>query len=160
MVHITILAVGRLKERYWREAVDEYVKRLGRFGKAQVVEVPDEPAPERLSPAQERLVMEKEGRRLLEKIPPDAFVMTLEVEGKRLTSPGLSQLLAQKQVEGKSRFVFVIGGSLGLAPEVRRRGDFALSLSDLTLPHQLARVLLAEQIYRSFKLQTGEPYHK
>lgn len=160
MVQITVLAVGRLKESYWREAAAEYVKRLGRFGRIQVVEVPDEPAPEKLSAAQELAVMEKEGRRLLEKIPPEAFVITLEVAGKPLTSEGLAESLARWQVEGKSRFVFVIGGSLGLAESVRKRSQFALSLSRLTLPHQLARVLLLEQIYRSMKITAGEPYHK
>lgn len=157
---LSVLSVGRLKETYWLAAVQEYGKRLSKFGKVQILEVPDEPAPERLSAAQAAQLLEKEGQRLLKQIPAEAYVIALAIQGKQLSSEGLADFLNRRMLEGNSHFVFVIGGSLGLSPAVLDRADFQLSFSSMTFPHQLMRVLVLEQVYRSFKILAGEPYHK
>lgn len=157
---VTIVCVGKLKERYWRDAIQEYSKRLSRYMKLEIVELPDEKAPETMSPAQEAEVKEKEGQRILKNVKEDAFVVALAVEGKMLSSEELAEFMVKKGVSGVSHMVFIIGGSLGLSPAVMRRADFALSFSRMTFPHQMMRVVLLEQIYRSERIQRNEPYHK
>ena len=157
---ISIACVGRIKEKFYRDAISEYEKRLGRYCRLEFLEVADEKTPDGASDALEEQIREKEARRLLEKIREDAFVCTLEIEGKRLTSEEFAQWMDGLAVRGKSHIVFVIGGSLGLHESVRRRADMALSFSDMTFPHQLMRVILMEQIYRAFRIIHGEPYHK
>ncbi|CQR45865.1 Ribosomal RNA large subunit methyltransferase H [Paraliobacillus sp. PM-2] len=159
-MNITIISVGKLKEKYLKQGIEEYVKRLRSYATIQLVEVPDEKAPENLSEAQMTEVMDKEGERILAKINADSHVITLEIQGKQLTSEGLAQQLDQLATHGKSKVTFVIGGSLGLSEAVRKRSDFALSFSKMTLPHQLMRLVLVEQVYRSFRINRGEPYHK
>ena len=157
---ISIVCVGRLKEKYWTAAVDEYSKRLGKYIKLDITELPDEKAPESMSVAQERQVKEKEGERILKAIKDDAFVVTLEIEGKQLTSVELAGFISEKMTRGVSHIAFVIRGSLGLSDEVIKKSDYHLSFSKMTFPHQLMRVVLLEQIYRACRINAGEPYHK
>jgi len=157
---VTIVCVGKLKEKYWRDAIGEYSKRLSRYMKLEIIELADEKAPETMSLAQEAEVKEKEGQRILKSIKEDAFVVALAVEGKQLSSEELAEFMAKKGVDGISHIVFVIGGSLGLSQAVMARADFALSFSRMTFPHQMMRVVLLEQIYRSERIQRNEPYHK
>ena len=157
---ISIVCVGRLKEKYWTAAVDEYSKRLGKYIKLDITELPDEKAPESMSVAQERQVKEKEGERILKAIKDDAFVVTLEIDGKQLTSVELAGFISEKMTRGVSHIAFVIGGSLGLSDEVIKKSDYHLSFSKMTFPHQLMRVVLLEQIYRACRINAGEPYHK
>ena len=159
-MRIAIACVGRLKERYWKDAAAEYVKRLSRYAQAEVLEVDDEPAPERYSDAQRTAAVAREGERLLNQIQPRDFVIALCVDGKRLTSEGFAAELDDWMGRGASRIVFIIGGSLGLSPAVLDRANARISLSDMTFPHQLARVLLLEQVYRAFKILNNETYHK
>ena len=157
---ITVLAVGKIKERCFRDAIEEYKKRLGRYCRLEIVEVEDERAPESLSPAQELLVKGKEGEALLKRIPPKAWCIALAIDGRKLDSPGFSKKLESLALAQKSHIVFLIGGSLGLSDEVLKRADERLSFSDMTFPHQLMRVILLEQVYRAFKIAGNEPYHK
>lgn len=157
---ITILAVGKLKEKYWKQAIVEYEKRLGAYSKIEMIEVPDEKAPETMSDKEIEQVKEKEGQRLLAKIKPQATVITLEIQGKMLSSEGLAKELQQRMTQGQSDFVFVIGGSNGLHQDVLNRSNYALSFSKMTFPHQMMRVVLIEQVYRAFKIMRGEAYHK
>ncbi|MFD2923809.1 23S rRNA (pseudouridine(1915)-N(3))-methyltransferase RlmH [Halobacillus naozhouensis] len=157
---ITIITVGKLKEKYLKQGIEEYVKRLSPYAKVEVVEVADEKAPENLSEAQMLEVKQKEGERILSKINPDSYVITLEIDGQQLTSEKLAKKMDDLATYGKSKVAFVIGGSLGLSDEVLQRRDFGLSFSKMTFPHQLMRLVLVEQIYRAFKINRGEPYHK
>ena len=157
---ISIACVGKIKEKFYKDAISEYEKRLSRYCKLEFLEVADEKTPDGASEALEEQIKGKEARRLLEKIREDAFVCTLEIEGKRLTSEGFARWMEGLTVRGTSHIVFVIGGSLGLHASLRRRADMALSFSDMTFPHQLMRVILVEQIYRGFRIMHGEPYHK
>nr|WP_300770191.1 23S rRNA (pseudouridine(1915)-N(3))-methyltransferase RlmH [uncultured Acetatifactor sp.] len=157
---ISIACVGKIKEKFYKDAISEYEKRLSRYCKLEFLEVADEKTPDGASEALEEQIKEKEARRLLEKIREDAFVCTLEIEGKRLTSEGFARWMEGLTVRGNRHIVFVIGGSLGLHESLRRRADMALSFSDMTFPHQLMRVILVEQIYRGFRIMHGEPYHK
>ena len=157
---ITILAVGKLKEKYWKQAIAEYEKRLGAYSKIEIIEVPDEKAPETMSDKEIEQVKEKEGQRLLAKIKPQATVITLEIQGKMLSSESLAKELQQRMTQGQSDFVFVIGGSNGLHQDVLNRSNYALSFSKMTFPHQMMRVVLIEQVYRAFKIMRGEAYHK
>ena len=157
---ITILAVGKLKEKYWKQAIAEYEKRLGAYSKIEMTEVPDEKAPENMSDKEIEQVKEKEGQRLLAKIKPQATVITLEIQGKMLSSEGLAKELQQRMTQGQSDFVFVIGGSNGLHQDVLNRSNYVLSFSKMTFPHQMMRVVLIEQVYRAFKIMRGEAYHK
>jgi 23S rRNA (pseudouridine1915-N3)-methyltransferase len=159
-VHIQIVSVGKLKERYLVDGIAEYVKRLGPYAKVQVVEVTDEKAPESMSPAEERQVKEREGERLLAQLRSDAFVVALAIDGQALSSEQLAQQLADLGTYGRSQVAFVIGGSLGLSSDVLCRADMRLSFGRMTLPHQLMRLVLVEQIYRAFKINRREPYHK
>ncbi len=155
-----IIAVGKLKERYWRDAAAEYQKRLGPYARTEIVEVEDEKTPENAPPAAERQIMEREGRRILAQIPDGAYVIALAINGRALSSEELAGKLGQFLIHGPERVVWVIGGSLGLSEEVLRRADELLSFSRFTFPHQMMRVILLEQIYRSFRIIHHEPYHK
>ena len=157
---ITLIAVGKIKERYFEDAIREYSKRLSRYCRLEIIQVADEKTPDGASEALEEQIKEKEGRRILDQIREGAYVIALAVEGKQLDSLELAARMERLAVDGKSQLVFLIGGSLGLSKEVMRRADFALSFSAMTFPHQLMRVILLEQIYRSFRIRAGEPYHK
>ncbi|ENH95946.1 rRNA large subunit methyltransferase [Gracilibacillus halophilus YIM-C55.5] len=157
---ITIVAVGKLKEKYLKQGIEEYMKRLSKYAKIDIVEVPDEQAPENMSQADQEEVKRKEGERILSKISPDTYVISLEILGQTPTSEKFAEKLEQLMIHGKSKIAFVIGGSLGLSEAVRDRSDYALSFSKMTFPHQLMRLVLLEQVYRGFRIMKGEPYHK
>lgn len=157
---ITVLTVGKVKEKFYRQAIEEFEKRLSRYCKLEIIEVQDEKTPDRASEIEERQIKEKEGQRLLKYIKDDAWVCALAIEGKMLDSVELSEKLEQMGINGTSHMMFVIGGSLGLSEEVLKRADFKLSFSKMTFPHQLMRVILLEQIYRVYRIMQGEPYHK
>lgn len=157
---VTIITVGKLKETYLKQAVAEYSKRLGKYCNLEILEVADEKTPDKASEILEEQIREKEGQRILKLIREDAYVITLEILGKLLTSEELAAKLDSLGIQGKSHITFVIGGSLGLSKEVMKRSDYALSFSKMTFPHQLMRVILLEQIYRSYRINSGEPYHK
>ncbi len=157
---ITILCVGKIKESFYREAVGEYAKRLSRYCRLEIVEVADDRTPDKASAALEDQIREREADRLLAHLEEGAFVYTLEIQGKRYTSEGFAKVINQAGLSGQSHLVFVIGGSLGLHEKVRKRSQQAVSFSDMTFPHQLMRVILCEQIYRAYRIISGEPYHK
>lgn len=157
---ITILCVGKVKEKFYRDAINEFSKRLSRYCKLEVIEVNDEKTDEQASENEIRLVKEKEGERLLKNIKEDAYVITLCIDGKQLDSEELSEKIEKLGIQGNSHIYFVIGGSLGLADAVINRADYKLSFSKMTFPHQLMRVILLEQIYRSYRIMNNEPYHK
>ena len=157
---IKIACVGKVKDSFYREAVAEYQKRLSRFCALEIAEVADEKAPETLSPAEEAQVMEREGEKLLARILPGEFVVCLTIDGKSFSSDQFANTLQATFDRSVSCITFVIGGSLGLSPAVTSRADLKLSVSDMTLPHGLCRVVLLEQIYRAFKINSHEPYHK
>lgn len=152
--------MGKLKEKYLKMGIAEYAKRLSAYCKMELIEVPDEKAPEKLSEAEMVQVKEKEGERILAKIPDQAFVFALTIEGKQRTSEEFAKEIEQLGVQGKSTIVFVIGGSLGLSDAVMKRSNTPISFGKMTLPHQLMRLVLIEQIYRGFKIVRNEPYHK
>ncbi|WP_312573431.1 23S rRNA (pseudouridine(1915)-N(3))-methyltransferase RlmH [Staphylococcus saprophyticus] len=157
---ITILTVGKLKEKYWKQAIAEYEKRLSAYSKIEIIEVPDEKAPENMSDKEVEQVKEKEGQRLLAKVKQQSTVITLEIKGNMLTSEGLAKEIERRMTRGQSDFTFIIGGSNGLHKDVLDRSDYALSFSKMTFPHQMMRVILIEQVYRAFKIMRGEAYHK
>ena len=157
---ITLITVGKIKEKYLRDAIGEYSKRLSRYCKLEVVEVADEKTPDNASETVENQIRQKEAERILKHIKDDSYVITLEINGKMLDSPGLAEKIENLGTKGESHLTFVIGGSIGLGEEVLKRSDFGLSFSKMTFPHQLMRVILPEQIYRSFRIINGEPYHK
>lgn len=157
---ITILAVGKIKERFFKDAVAEYAKRLSRYCRLEIIEVADEPAPEHASPAQEEQILEREAQRILKRLRDGSFVVALEIAGEKCDSVKFAERLERLALQGKSQLVFLIGGSLGLHASVLERADLRLSFSDMTFPHQLMRVILCEQIYRAFRITAGEPYHK
>lgn len=157
---ITVLCVGRIKEKYFTDAVKEYAKRLGRYCKLEILEVMDEKIPDGTGKALEDAVKQKEGEKLLSRLREGAYVIALELEGKKLDSMAFSERLEKLGVHGVSHIVFIIGGSLGLSEEVKKRADEAISFSDMTFPHQLMRVILLEQIYRGYRIINREPYHK
>lgn len=157
---ITVITVGKIKEKYLKDAIAEYSKRLSRYCKLEILEVADEKTPDGASEIVEENIREKEGERILKLIKEDAYVITLEISGKMLTSEELADRIETLGIQGKSHLVFVIGGSIGLGREVLRRSDYALSFSKMTFPHQLMCVILLEQIYRSYRIINGEPYHK
>ena len=159
-MRITILTVGKIKEKYLKDAIAEYSKRLSKYCKLEVIEVADEKTPENASENVENTIRAKEAERLMKYMKDDAFVITLEIAGKLLSSEELADKIDTLGVQGKSHIIFVIGGSIGLGAEILKRSDFALSFSKMTFPHQLMRVILLEQIYRSFRILKGEPYHK
>ena len=157
---ISIVCVGKIKESFYRQAIEEYAKRLSKYCKLEIIEVADEKTPDKASEALESQIKEKEADRILEKIKEDAYVFTLEIKGKSYTSEDFAEMIQKTTVQGKSHLVFVIGGSLGLHEKVLKRSNHAISFSDMTFPHQLMRVILTEQIYRAFRIINGEPYHK
>lgn len=159
-MRVTIVCVGKIKEKFYRDAIEEYTKRLGKYCKYEIIEVPDEQTPDKAGNAIEEKIKAREAERILSKIKDNALVCALEIEGKRLTSEQFAQWMRQSFVDGKGAICFVIGGSLGLHKSVTDRADFHLSFSDMTFPHQLMRVILTEQIYRAFRIINGEPYHK
>ena len=157
---ITILCVGKIKEKYFSMAIEEYVKRLSRYCKLEIIEVPDEKTDENASAAEENMVKAKEGERILKNIKDTSYVIALAIDGKQLDSVELSEKIEKLGVQGVSHITFVIGGSLGLDERILQRADYKLSFSKLTFPHQLMRVVLLEQVYRSYRIMNGEPYHK
>ena len=157
---ISVLTVGKIKERFYRQAVEEFQKRLSRYCKLEMIEVTDEKTPERASEAEEIQILEREGRRLQKFIREDAWVCALAIEGNMLDSRELSEKIEKLGMDGVSHIQFVIGGSLGLCDSLLKQADFRLSFSKMTFPHQLMRVILLEQIYRSYRIMMKEPYHK
>ena len=159
-MNIQIVCIGKLKEKYWSEAVNEYTKRLSRYCNMEITELKEARLPANASAADEENVKIEEGKSILRVIKEDTFVITLEIFGKQLSSTELADEIEELSLMGKSNITFVIGGSLGLSQEVSRRSDFKLSFSKMTFPHQMMRVVLLEQIYRSFKIIKHETYHK
>ena len=159
-MNIQIICIGKLKEKYWSEAISEYSKRLSRFCSLEIIELKEARLPDKASHAEEEAVKMEEGRSILKAIKEGTYVITLEILGKQLTSPELAAKIENLSLEGKSNIAFVIGGSLGLSEEVSKRANFKLSFSKMTFPHQMMRVILLEQIYRSFKINRNETYHK
>lgn len=157
---ISIIAVGKIKEKYLKQGIQEYTKRLGAYANMDIIEVPDEKAPENSSDADMEEIKRKEGERILSKISPDTYVISLEIDGEMPSSEKFARKLDQLATHGKSKIAFIIGGSLGLSEEVKQRSDYALSFSKMTFPHQLMRLVLLEQIYRAFRINRNEPYHK
>lgn len=159
-MEIRFICVGKLKEDYWKDAVAEYKKRLSRFCNVNIVEIKEARLPDKASAAEEEAVKREEGQGILKQVRESDFVITLEILGKQLSSEELADKIEGLGLEGKSSLVFVIGGSLGLSKEVSQRADFKLSFSKMTFPHQMMRVILLEQVYRSFKIIKNEAYHK
>ena len=157
---ITLITVGKIKEKYLKDAIAEYSKLLSRYCKLEIVEVADEKTPDNASDTVEDAIRDKEGERILKYIKEDAYVITLEIAGKMLTSEEMAEKIEKLGVQGTSHIIFIIGGSIGLGREILKRSDYALSFSKMTFPHQLMRVILLEQIYRSYRIINHEPYHK
>ena len=157
---ITLITVGKIKEKYWNMAIDEYAKRLSRYCKLELMEVADEKTPDGASEALEMQIKGKEAERILAKIPQDAYVIPLAIQGTMLDSVQLSKKIEQLGVRGHGHLVFVIGGSLGLSDKVMERGNESISFSKMTFPHQMMKVILLEQIYRGYRIMNNEPYHK
>ena len=157
---ITVITVGKVKEKNLRDAIAEYAKRLSRYCKLEIIEVADEKTPDQASETVEEQIRDKEGERILKYIRDDMYVITLEIGGKMVSSEELADKINMLGIRGQSSVAFVIGGSIGLGREVLKRSDYALSFSKMTFPHQLMRVILLEQVYRSYRIINGEPYHK
>ena len=157
---ISIVCVGKVKEAFYRDAIAEYSKRLSRYCKLEIIEVADEQTPDGAGELLQDQIRDKEGQRILSKIREDAYVITLEIGGRKMDSVTFSSFLEKSAIQGKGQFIFVIGGSIGLSKSVLERSDYAISFSDMTFPHQLMRVILLEQIYRGFRIAKNEPYHK
>lgn len=157
---ITIITVGKIKEKYLKDAIAEYSKRLSKYCKLEIVEVADEKTPDNASGTMEDAIRSKEAERILKYVKADAYIITLEIQGKQLTSGEMAEKIKRLGVMGTSHIIFIIGGSIGLGKEVLEKSDYALSFSKMTFPHQLMRVILLEQIYRSYRIISGEPYHK
>lgn len=157
---ISIITVGKIKEKYLKDAIAEYSKRLSKYCKLEIIEVADEKTPDHASEVVEDQIRSKEAERILKHVKDDAFVITLEINGKQLTSEELAGKINTLGIQGHSHIIFIIGGSIGLGTEVLKKSNFALSFSKMTFPHQLMRVILLEQIYRSYRIINGEPYHK
>ncbi|MGL5434018.1 MAG: 23S rRNA (pseudouridine(1915)-N(3))-methyltransferase RlmH [Lachnospiraceae bacterium] len=157
---ITLVTVGKIKEKFFTAAIDEYCKRLSRYCKLDIIQVVDEKTPDKASEAEELQIKNREGERILAQVKDGAYVIALAIEGKMLDSEGLADKIDQLGISGQSHIVFVIGGSLGLSEAVMKRSDYQLSFSKMTFPHQLMRVILLEQIYRGYRIISGEPYHK
>ena len=157
---ITLITVGKIKEKYLKDAIAEYSKRLSRYCKLEIIEVTDEKTPDHASESVEDAIRSKEAERIQKYIKEDAYIITLEIGGKQLTSEELAEKIDKLGIQGVSHIIFIIGGSIGLGREVLSKSDYALSFSKMTFPHQLMRVILPEQIYRSYRIINGEPYHK
>ncbi|PAB60162.1 23S rRNA (pseudouridine(1915)-N(3))-methyltransferase RlmH [Anaeromicrobium sediminis] len=159
-MNITVISVGKIKEKFLKAAIDEYSKRLSRYCKLNIIEVPDEKTPDNASEKEEELIKEKEGELILKKIKDRSYVIALDLKGDHLTSEQFAKKLKDLSVQGKSDVTFIIGGSLGIAKEVLKRANYKLCFSKMTFPHQLFRVMLLEQVYRGYRINNGEPYHK
>lgn len=159
-MNISIICVGKLKEKYWTAAVGEYSKRLKSYCSLEIVELKESRLPDKAGPAEELAVKEAEGEEILKRIKDNMYVITLEVKGKMLSSEKLAEKIENLGIDGNSNIAFVIGGSLGLSEAVSKRANFKLSFSEMTFPHQMMRVILLEQVYRSFKIIRNEAYHK
>ena len=157
---ISLITVGKIKEKYFEQAIAEYAKRLSRYCKLEILQVADEKTPDGASAALEAQIKDREGERILAHVKDGAYVVALAIEGHMLSSEELAEKMGSLTVGGVSHIQFIIGGSLGLSEKVMRRADFALSFSKMTFPHQLMRVILLEQVYRSYRIINGEPYHK
>ena len=159
-MRINIVCVGKIKEKYLKLGIDEFKKRLSKYCKLEIIELEDEKAPENLSDKEMLMIKEKEGKKLLSKIKYNSYVIALAIDGKNLSSEELAETINKLGVRGISNITFVIGGSLGLSDEVLSRADYKLSFSKMTFPHQLMRLILLEQVYRAYRINNGEPYHK
>lgn len=159
-MNIQIIAVGKLKEKYWLSAIAEYMKRLNAYAKVRIIEVADEKVPDMMSNAEETIVKQREGERISAYLKQDAYVVVMAIGGKLMSSEEIADQLQSLATYGKSQVTFIIGGSVGLSDEILQRADLQLSFGRITYPHQLMRVILLEQIYRAFKIMRGEPYHK
>ena len=157
---ISLITVGKIKEKYLKDAIAEYSKRLSRYCKLEIIEVTDEKTPDHASESVEDAIRSKEAERIQKYIKEDAYIITLEIGEKQLTSEELAEKIDKLGIQGVSHIIFIIGGSIGLGREVLSKSDYALSFSKMTFPHQLMRVILLEQIYRSYRIINGEPYHK
>ncbi|MGF7142669.1 23S rRNA (pseudouridine1915-N3)-methyltransferase [Anaerotaenia torta] len=157
---VTLICVGKLKERYWSQGAEEYVKRLGRYCSLEILELADEKTPDHASEVQEEQIRRKEGDRILKVLKEDSYCIVLAIDGTMLSSEELASKIDTLGVSGCSHISFIIGGSLGLSREVYQRADYRLSFSKLTFPHQLMRVILLEQIYRAYRIIHKQPYHK
>lgn len=160
MLRVDLICIGRLKERCWQEAADEYKKRLQGYCRLTVTELPEYRLPARPDPAQIAAALEREGESILAKLPPQSYLIALCIEGQEMDSPAFSKLLSDRTIAGDSRVTLVIGGPFGLSETVKRRADFRLSFSPMTFPHRLARVMALEQLYRAFRIASGGQYHK
>lgn len=159
-MNITIISVGKLKEKYLKQGINEYTKRLGSYCKLQLIEVPDEKAPENLSEKEMEQVKDKEGEKILSKVKDSDTVIAMAIEGDLISSEQLAKKIENYGINGKSSIVFIIGGSLGLSDMVKKRANVKISFGRITLPHQLMRLVLVEQIYRAFRITAGHAYHK
>lgn len=157
---IKLVTVGKLKEKYLKDGISEYTKRLNRFTKFDIIELPDEKTPDKASHLENQQILDKEGTRILSKLADKEFVIALAIEGQQFPSEKFSKILSDITIRGISDVTFVIGGSLGLSTAVKKRANLLMSFGKLTLPHQLMRLVLVEQIYRAFMIQQGSPYHK
>lgn len=157
---ITVITVGKIKEKYLKDAIAEYSKRLSKYCKLEIVEVADEKTPDNASETAWNAIRDKEADRILKYIKDDAYIITLEIGGRMLSSEELAEKIEKLGIQGTSHIIFIIGGSIGLGRAVLEKSDFALSFSKMTFPHQLMRVILLEQVYRSYRIINGEPYHK
>ena len=157
---IKIVTVGKLKEKYLKDGIAEYSKRISRFAKLEMIELADEKTPDKASEIENQKILETEGARILSKVGERDFVLVLAIEGKTFSSEEFSKQLEEASIKSYSTLTFIIGGSLGLAPSVKNRANLSVSFGRLTLPHQLMRLVLVEQIYRAFTIQQGSPYHK
>ena len=159
-MRINIVCVGKIKEKYLKLGIDEFKKRLSKYCKLEIIELDDEKAPENLSDKEMEMIKDKEGKKILSKIKDNSYVIALAIDGKNLSSEELADTINKLGIRGVSNITFVIGGSLGLSDEVLSRADYKLSFSKMTFPHQLMRLILLEQVYRSYRINNGEPYHK
>ena len=159
-MNITIISVGKLKEKYLKLGIEEFSKRLSKYCKLDMIELDDEKCPENLSDKDMEIVKNKEGQKILSRIKNNSYVIALAIDGKNLSSEALADTISKLTVRGISHITFIIGGSLGLADEVLKRADYKLSFSKMTFPHQLMKLILLEQVYRSFRINNNEPYHK
>jgi len=160
LMNITLVTVGKIKEKYLRDAIDEYSKRLSRYCKLEIIELQDEKTPDNASEKEELQIKDKEGQSILSKIKDNAYVVAMDLKGKQISSEEFANFIDNCGLEGNSNLVFIIGGSLGLSDQVIKRANYKICFSKMTFPHQLFRVMLLEQIYRGYRIIKGEPYHK
>ena len=159
-MNIEIICIGNLKEKYWKAAVEEYSTRLSSYAKIRITEIKESPLPKNAGTSEEKKVKDTEGKTALSRIKDRSYVIALDIKGKTMSSEKFAEKIETLAVSGKSSIVFIIGGSLGLSEEVLKKADMRLSFSEMTFPHQMMRVILLEQIYRGFKINSNETYHK